>query len=94
MIGRLDTTTAPILDEMLQGIDENIGHLTFDCDDLNYISSSGLRVFLQTRKRFGKDVVNLAKVHPYVYEILEITGFQDFFDIEVVTDKVKEQVDE
>ncbi len=89
--GRLDTMTASSMETLVKDLNEPIAKLVIDCDDLDYISSAGLRVFLQTRKRFGENVMRLEKVHSSIYEILEVTGFNDFFDVEVVEDKENEE---
>ena len=52
--GRLDTTTAPMLD---QAIHEEMGdakHLVLDMKELAYISSAGLRVLLSAQKMLQK----------------------------------------
>lgn len=79
--GRLDTVTAPVLQET---IDENLEGVTtviMDCKDLAYISSAGLRVLLTVRKGLTGDLV-LKNVEPSVREVLEITGFVDILTIE------------
>lgn len=48
--GRLDTTTAPELDDVVKASLPGIKSLTFDFADLQYISSSGLRVLLSAAK--------------------------------------------
>ncbi|MDO5701903.1 MAG: STAS domain-containing protein, partial [Lachnospiraceae bacterium] len=44
--GRLDTTTAPELDESLKASIGGIKELIFDFEKLEYVSSAGLRVLL------------------------------------------------
>lgn len=45
--GRLDTMTAPQLDDEAKSIDfDEVETVTLNLKDLEYISSSGLRVFL------------------------------------------------
>ena len=52
--GRLDTTTAPVLDKTIcEDISEN-SDLTLDLKNLEYISSAGLRVLLSAQKRMQK----------------------------------------
>ena len=53
--------------------------LTLDLNDLEYISSAGLRVLLRLRKRFaGMEMVNVSSD---VYEIFEMTGFTEMMPI-------------
>lgn len=52
--GRLDTTTAPVLETELKDAIEGAASLTFDLEKLEYISSAGLRVLLATQKSMNK----------------------------------------
>ena len=81
--GRLDTTTAPELEEELRNSVENIKELTLDLSDLEYISSAGLRVLLAVQKimnKQGKMVVTGVK--DVVAEVFEVTGFSEILTIE------------
>ena len=83
LVGRLDTTTAPSLEKMLN---EDIGeskNLIFDFKGLEYISSAGLRVLLATQKRMQKiGSMKVINVCEEVMEVFEITGFADILVIE------------
>ena len=81
--GRLDTSTAPQLEEEVNGNIEGITDLKFDFSKLEYISSAGLRVLLSTQKimnKQGKMVIN--NVSEEVMEIFDVTGFADILTIE------------
>lgn len=52
--GRLDTTTAPQLDDELKTALDGITKLDFDLANLEYISSAGLRVLLSAQKVMNK----------------------------------------
>ena len=52
--GRLDTTTAPQLEESLRESMTGISELILDFKDLEYISSAGLRVLLSAQKNMAK----------------------------------------
>ncbi|WP_026525611.1 STAS domain-containing protein [Butyrivibrio sp. MB2005] len=81
--GRLDTTTAPGLEEEINGSLENIEELTFDFAKLEYISSAGLRVLLSAQKKMNKQGKMVVKnVSEEVSEIFEVTGFSDILTIE------------
>lgn len=81
--GRLDTTTAPSLEEEINGSLENIEELTFDFAKLEYISSAGLRVLLSAQKKMNKQGKMVVKnVSEEVSEIFEVTGFSDILTIE------------
>lgn len=80
--GRLDTTTAPSLEEALKGELDGINGLTLDCKELEYISSAGLRVLLGTHKAMkdngGLVITNVCED---IMEVFEITGFSDILTI-------------
>src|SRR5260370_37379507 len=48
--GRLDSQTAPILDERLELVLKSATALIFDMAGLEYISSAGIRVLVKARK--------------------------------------------
>lgn len=77
--GRLDTTTAPELEKELDFT--GITSVEFDLDDLEYVSSAGLRVILMVQKNMKGNFV-LKNVKPEIMEIFEITGFADILTIE------------
>ncbi len=54
-----------------------------DFGDVNYISSSGLRVVLSSLKKLKKSGgrIILSDLKPYVYEVFEISGFTQIFEI-------------
>jgi len=74
--GRLDSNTAPELDEVLNGVLTNtmITRLTFDLGQLVYLSSAGVRCFVRARKAIeprGGSVV-IVKPQPAVRKVLDI----------------------
>ncbi|MCR5670546.1 MAG: STAS domain-containing protein [Butyrivibrio sp.] len=81
--GRLDTTTAPSLDDELKGALGGVTNLEFDLSKLEYISSAGLRVLLSAQKVMNKQGSMVVKnVSDEVKEIFEVTGFVDILTIE------------
>ena len=80
--GRLDTTTAPKLEE-LRGSVDGITRLVFDVEKLEYISSAGLRVLLAMQKLMNQQgEMVLQNVNEAVMEVFEVTGFSDILRIE------------
>ena len=77
--GRLDTTTAPELEKVLYFT--GINSVLFDIEDLQYVSSAGLRVILMVQKNM-KGNFTIKNVKPEIMEIFEITGFVDILNIE------------
>ena len=81
--GRLDTTTAPQLENVINEEIEGVTDLTFDLKSLDYISSAGLRVLLSSQKIMNKQGNMVVKnSSEEVLEIFEVTGFSDIFTIE------------
>ena len=81
--GRLDTNTAPELDEMLKTSLEGVTYLIMDLEKLEYLSSAGLRVLLSAQKTMNKQGSMVVKhVNETIMEIFEVTGFSDILTIQ------------
>lgn len=79
--GRLDTATAPEFEDFLQENLSGATAMTINCENLEYISSAGLRVLLSAQKRL-KNAMRLTNVGELVMEVFEMTGFADILVIE------------
>lgn len=91
--GRIDTVHSGDLEkEVNQLFDSGEKHLIFNCDGMNYISSSGLRVFLVAQKKAkainGK--LHLCNMQPAIQEIFRISGFSNLFKIFTTQDEAIE----
>ena len=81
--GRLDTTTAPQLENELKTAVDGIDELVFDMKDLAYISSAGLRVLLSAQKVMNKQgSMVIRNANEEIMEIFDVTGFVDILTIE------------
>ena len=81
--GRLDTTTAPELEEALNDSLPDATALILDFAGLEYISSAGLRVLLCAHKAMSsKGGMKVLHVNEIVNEVFEVTGFADILTIE------------
>ncbi len=81
--GRLDTTTSPQLESELHPDIDGATELTFDLEQLQYISSAGLRVLLSAQKIMNKQGSMVIKnVCPEIMDIFDVTGFVDILTIE------------
>ncbi|MBR4905597.1 MAG: STAS domain-containing protein [Clostridia bacterium] len=81
--GRLDTMTAPEMEETLKTALEGVEELTFDFDKLDYISSAGLRVLLAAQKTMNRQgSMKVIHINEIILEIFEVTGFSDILTIE------------
>ena len=83
--GRLDTTTAEIFQKEIQQLFEGGNpNIVLDCKDLEYISSSGLRVILSLQKSVmsRKGGLVLRALKPTILSIFVMTGLSNVLTIE------------
>lgn len=81
--GRLDTTTAPLLEKEINELSADTKELVLDVTALEYVSSAGLRVLLGAQKKMNKmGTMKLTGVCEAVMEVFEMTGFADILVIE------------
>ncbi len=82
--GRLDSNSSPPFEKQLQDflISPNT-HLIFDFNNLEYISSAGLRVVLNTAKAYHAGAYSFVAcaMQDHVLEVFEISGFDSFITI-------------
>lgn len=83
--GRIDSSNVDSLETQLkeEGLIQNNVDIAFDAKDLTYISSAGLRVLLKVKKKV-KRPVSIVNVSDEVFDILDVTGFTDIFEVERV----------
>lgn len=81
--GRVDSTnSSDIQAEILAILEENpCDHLVFDFEEVDYISSAGLRVINTLQKR-RKDKIKVINVSSAVFEIFQDTGFDSILEVE------------
>ena len=83
LAGRLDTVSAPELEAELKASLPGVTELTLDLEELDYVSSAGLRVLLATQKIMNQQgEMKLIHVGETIMEIFEVTGFSDILTIE------------
>jgi len=81
--GKLDTTTADILEDIIEENKEDVQSCVLDLSKLEYISSIGLRIFLKTDRYFAaKSGLRVKNVNEVIMEVFEMTGFDDILTIE------------
>ena len=84
MSGRLDTPAAVQASKDMQPLMDNADKvITLDCTKLDYISSSGLRLFLSLRKetasKGGKVIIE--NINDEIKKVFMMTGFYNLFEI-------------
>lgn len=81
--GRLETVTAPKLEEELKTSLQGVKTLIMDLEELEYISSAGLRVLFSAQKTMNKQGRMIVRnVNEDVMEVFEVTGSVDVLTIE------------
>ena len=81
--GRIDTVTAPELEEALAKLPNGTASINFDFEKVEYISSAGLRILLVAQKKMKTSggSMSISNVPPTVKEVFDITGFSDILTI-------------
>lgn len=103
--GRLDSVTAPKLDQALDGVlaKSPITRLVFDLSALEYLSSAGIRCFIRARKAIEPKGGSVAVVNPQpaVRKVLDIVKalpagqiFASVAELDEYLDEMQRQVRE
>lgn len=85
LIGRLDTAASMQFSADMEPLVDNADkEILLDCSELEFISSSGLRLFLSLRKatiaKGGS--ITIKGVSPEIKQVFTITGFYSLFTFE------------
>ena len=80
--GRLDTTTAPNLESVINELSEDTKELIFDMSGIEYISSAGIRVLLGANKKMNlnQGTMRIEKANDIVREVFEMTGLSQLLE--------------
>jgi anti-anti-sigma factor len=82
--GYIDTYNSNYFQKRVaKAIETGFIKLIFQCNGLNYVSSTGIgsfTAFLKSVKPRGGDLV-LLEIQPKVYEVFQLLGFSQFFNI-------------
>ena len=82
--GRLDTTTAPNLEAVINEISEDTKELVFNMAELEYVSSAGIRFLLGAYKKMKQNcgIMRIEKANDIVREVFEMTGLLEMLNQE------------
>ncbi len=82
--GRLDTINAPEFEKLMQPLLTVAEPIVLDCAELEYIASSGLRLFLTLQKSVTarKGQLTLKNLTPDIKAVFDMTRFSSIFNIE------------
>lgn len=85
LIGRMDTPASQEVGPQFEALKKDAGGtIVLDCQELTYISSSGLRLFLTLRKEAvekGGNVI-IRHIRDDIRSVFRMTGFLNLFEIE------------
>ena len=87
--GRIDSNNAADVEKEMLGIVNSHKGMTpvIDAENLEYISSAGLRVLMKVMKLFD-ETLEVQNVSREVYEIFDVTGFTELLDVKKALRKV------
>ena len=83
--GNLDTNTAPEAENQINELmDAGESNILINFEDLNYISSAGLRVLLATAKKMMTTggSLKICSLNSTVQEVFDISGFSTILSLE------------
>ena len=93
LTGYIDTYNSNFFQKRVtRAVETGFTRLIFHCGGLNYVSSTGIgsfTAFLKSVKPRGGDLV-LLEIQPKVYEVFQLLGFSQFFNIKDNLDEAVE----
>jgi anti-sigma B factor antagonist len=93
LTGYIDTYNSNFFQKRVtKAVEAGFIRLIFNCSGLNYVSSTGIgsfTAFLKAVKPRGGDLV-LLEIQPKVYEVFQLLGFSQFFNIKDTLDEAVE----
>lgn len=88
--GHIDTSSAPDADRYIERelakLESKPDELILDCEELEYISSTGLRIILKYKKQFPK--LQVTNVSNDIYSVFDMTGFTRIIDVKKALRKI------
>ncbi len=84
LIGRLDSVTAPETEDIVMQMTDRYGTLILNMEQLDYLSSAGLRILKKAHvamKKKGGELI-LTNVNDMIQEVFEMTGFAGILTIQ------------
>lgn len=74
--GRLDATTTPNLETIINELSDSVKELVFNVSEIEYISSAGIRAILKAYKKMisNQGIMRIEKANNTVRELFETSG--------------------
>ena len=86
--GSVNSANAAEFGNALAAVPEDITGVTLDIANIEYISSAGLRVVLNLKKRCGKKPFHIVNASSEVMDVFEMTGVAEIMDISPACRKI------
>lgn len=82
--GRLDTVTSQEFDSQVRQLGSDLGNVFVDCEEMEYVSSAGLRSLISLLKcvKASGHNMKVVNVTPAVRPVFDMTGFSKLFNID------------
>ena len=84
LVGNLDTNTSPEAEALINNLlAEGFVKLVINCENVEYMSSAGLRVILATTKNTKSKggACHICSLNKIVQEVFDISGFSMIFSV-------------
>lgn len=83
LAGRLDAAGAPLFDKEIEGLPQPPKTLVIDFNEVDYISSAGLRSLIAVAKKMRPNggEICLCSLKPFLAKVLVLSGLSHFFKI-------------
>jgi anti-anti-sigma factor len=94
--GSLNSNTSPIFEKRLDTIlNDSPTLLVFDLDELDYLSSAGIRIILKTRDALKKNngKITFMNLQPQIKKVFDIIGALPFMQIFASIEELDEYLD-
>ena len=84
LTGELDSLTSPAFGEEIRRELDSASHIVIDFEELEYISSAGLRVLLTIQQHLEETDTDMKIIHvnENIMEIFELVGFNEMITVE------------
>jgi len=80
--GKIDTLNSTVLEnEVNENMKEDINSVIFDLHEVEYISSTFLRIVIKMVKTLGKENFSIANVQPSVMKVFKMANLTEIIKI-------------
>ncbi len=95
LIGRIDAPNNSKIEDFFAKLTENLeSNIVVDCNNLDFINSSGLRVFIMSLKKSkaANKQILLCNLQKNIKEVFQYSGFDNLFNINLNKEEALEKI--